>query len=70
MPDLVANRVLIWVQIPNVVPDRVPGLIWYQVCHQISYRIDYEPRHGLKMRLVPDLFPYFAKDYVPELVPA
>ena len=36
MPDLVANRVLIWVQIPNGVPDRVPGLTRYQVCYQIS----------------------------------
>ena len=36
MPDLVANRVLIWVQIPSGVPDRVPGLTRYQVCYQIS----------------------------------
>ena len=36
MPDLVANRVVIWVQIPNGVPDRVPGLTRYQVCYQIS----------------------------------
>ena len=30
---------LIWVEIPNGVIDRVPGLTWYQVCYQMSYRI-------------------------------